>query len=69
MAAWVGFQDADSETEIWCEGGFLGWPRGTTAVREAAPGRRYTVLHVVTTEALADPMGASGPDGSKNCPK
>lgn len=69
VAAWVGCQDADSETEIWCEGSFLGWPRGTTAVREAALGRRYIVLHVVTMEALADPMVASGPDGFKNCPK
>lgn len=69
MAAWVGSQDADSETAIWREGGFLGWPCRTTAVKEAALGRRYIVLRVVTMEALADPMGASGPDGSKNCPK
>lgn len=42
---------------------------GTTAVRGAALGRGDIVLHVVVTDALADPIGTLGPDSSKICPK
>lgn len=42
---------------------------GTTAMRGTALGRGDIVLHVVMTDALADPIGTLGPDSSKICPK